>query len=451
MKKILFSIISFMLAAASPVAAQETECANPYGVRVESVETYPIQPLHAQQNNTDRRKASATDAKYGEKIIISYMSLDGKKDSVRLSAALYIRKDHYYDKILLNCHPTVTSNFEAPSGAQPVDQDIRRIAEENFLVVCPDYCGYGHSTYKQHPYLIHDVTARNCIDAAMAALYYAENILHSTAPSSFSTYIVGYSQGGATALACQKYLESEGCDRAVKARLNLKETCCGDGPYSTVATVKQYVEWGIPKNQGGPDKDLEYPCVLPLIVAAAKEAYGEGCMRTVEVEDYFSDDFKATGIIDMIKNKDLTTVDLNSLIRSKMGRLRPVDVFSENMIDKTTGQLNDKTNEYKCLMRAMEKNDLTQGWVPVHPLTFYHLKQDGVVPYVNLEEFIKKLYDPNKDRILDTSRVTNGLDLIVEIGILFGMAEKPNYSTANHAEGGTLFYEGYLFTSHFRR
>lgn len=455
MKKIIFLLMSLLLLTGNTVKAQDAEYTNPYGVRLESEEIIHYEPLHANiadsvTHNTGKKKTPAYKIVDAKKMVISYMSLDGKKDSVRLSATIYIKPNNYYDKLLLNCHPTVTSNFEAPTGAKPVDQDIRRICDDNFLVVCPDYCGYGYSAYKQHPYLIHDVTAKNCIDAAMAALDYIQNVKKIAASgSNFTTYIVGYSQGGATALACAKYLESEACPEATKTRLRLKETCCGDGPYSTEATVKKYIEWGKAKSAGGKDQDLEYPCVLPLIVAAAKEAYGDGCMRTVEIEDYFSEEFKETGIIELIKNKDMTTVDLNSEIRSKMkGRLRPVDVFSKLLINKDTRELNTESNEYKCLMRAMQTNELAKGWSPKHRLTFFHLEQDGVVPYANFEEVrseggIEKTAT-GEVNIVKPKDVYNEFRWYNSI-ISYSASAPPKWDKANHADGGTLFYTGYMF------
>lgn len=454
MKKIIFSLLSLLLLTGNTIKAQDAEYTNPYGVRLESEEIVRYEPLHptladSVTSKSGRRKTPAYANVDAERMVISYMSLDGKKDSVRLSATVYIRPNHYYDKLLISCHPTVTSNFEAPSGAKPVDEDIRRICDDNFLVVCPDYCGYGFSSHKQHPYLIHDVTAKNCIDAAMAALDYIQNVKkYQASGDNFTTYIVGYSQGGATALACAKFLESEGCPDNVKHRLNLKETCCGDGPYSTVATVNKYIEWGKEKRAGGKDQDLEYPCVLPLIVAAAKEAYGNGCMRTVNVEDYFSEEFKATGIIEMIKNKDMTTVDLNSEIRSKMkGRLRPVDVFSDRLIDKETRELKKESNEYKCLIRAMETNELAKGWSPKHRLTFFHLEQDGVVPYANLEEVRKAdgientaTGDVNIVKPKDVNNQFRWYNSLIAI-----VSPPPAWDKANHADGGVLFYTGYMF------
>ena len=475
MKKIILSIISFALTAGISASAQDLSgneqasnqamleeiqkkldaSGNPYGVRVESYSLEQVEPMLPTAESSDSTGSNGKGILKAalrildmHKYIITYMSFDGKRDSIRVSAAVYFKKDYYYESMLLACHPTVTSTFEAPTGGGPVDGDIKRICDEGFLVVCPDYCGYGITAYRQHPYLIHDVTARNCIDGCMAALDFAKNGLgkYPNDEDWFDTSIVGYSQGGATALACHKYLESDICPSKVKETLNLFETCCGDGPYSTIATVNQYIKWG----QEG--KGLEYPCVLPLIVAAAKEAYGDGCMRTVEVEDYFTEKFLATGIIDMLKNKNLTTTDLNLEISKKMTRVLPIDIFSDKII-LPDGSFNTETNEYKCLMRAMETNELASGWVPQNDIIFYHLPGDGVVPYANLQAVKEGIMkdNPHVEEVTPKEAHAISIDRISQfLAQLSKGLLSPDYNTISHAKGGVLFYIDYLFGAFLR-
>lgn len=494
MKKVLFILMTLMLMAGSTASAQEPtddyaadkaekiaawqkkldEDGNPLRVRIEGYEELYIDPLTEDAVIIDDSISSGPNrsaALYyanADRHFISYMSVDGKNDSIRLSAIVYTQSHRwhrsYFNKLLLNCHPTVTSLYEAPSGGKPVDEAIKRIVDDQYMVVCPDYCGYGLSAYMQHPYLIHDITARNCVDAAMAAKALGKTLIRSI-PSSFNTSIVGYSQGGATALACAKYLESDACPEHYKTELNLKETVCGDGPYSTVATINKYLEWGKDR------KNLEYPCVLPLIVMAAKEAYGNGCMRTVDVKSYFSDKFLETGVFDLLKNKSLTTVDLNKKIMEKMNNhLLPTDIFSPTLIDEKTGDFITTTNEYKCLMRALETNDLTKGWEPQHPITFFHLKNDGVVPYVNYEavfdserkEGIK--YNKDKSENSNVRSVDPGITMVTVPGLALMASSLPYYGLdwggqfhvmdldkLNHATGGTYFYILYLFEAGYLR
>lgn len=393
--------------------------------------------------------------------ILQYDSYDGKKNKVRLSAKVYYQpqKDGSKTKIkhiVLSCHPTVTDNPATPTGSNPIDGDICRMAgidERSCLVVCPDYCGYGLSTHLQHPYLIHDVTARNCVDAVVAAIDDAKTRGFDF-DSNYTTQIVGYSQGGATALACTKYLESESCPLSIKNKVKLSQTACGDGPYSAVATVKQYLKWGKPVKEEGEtifDMNLDYACVLPLIVAAAKDAYGEGCMRTVNVEDYFDPIFLESGILDLIKTKGVSTDVLDNEINRVMKRQRPIDVFSDKIINKTTGEFNDTTKEYKCLMRALELGDLTLGWEPKHPIFLYHLPEDKTVPYVNTEEIFKKdhigdLY-PSLVKYVSPRDAHRSVPLVVKINQgLF----TPDYDHTSHNAGGTLFYVDYMFGNGLR-
>lgn len=390
---------------------------------------------------------------------LTYTSYDAKKNKVTLSARFYTQKKtighstfddgKIINNIFLACHPTVTDNWETPTGGDPIDKEVARLAgvqDETSIVLFPDYCGYGVSSHLQHPYLVSDVTARNCIDALMA-LFDEIKRRNWKVAENLETHILGYSQGGATALACTKYLESDACPDSVKNKVRLYETACGDGPYSPIATINQYLEWGKPTNSNGGD-DLEYSCVLPLIVAAAKEAYADGCMRTVNVEDYFSDEFLSSGVLDLINSKGASTDVLARAIGSVMKRQRPVDVLSENIIDKEKGTLRTDTKEYKCLMRAMQLSDLTIGWEPKHPIYFYHLECDKVVPYVNTLEIFKAGHIGGNSKsglcqYISPQEAHSEIKSIVESNK--EELQNLDFNNISHAHGGIVFYADYMF------
>jgi len=412
----------------------------------------------------------------------TYESIDGNKNPITLSARAYVpttwasAAPSYIDmpsytvigqviqlfvdifqaivyrntqSVLLSCHPTVTSTAEAPTGNAAPENAIKIMTSERALVVCPDYCGYGITAFMQHPYLVEDITARQCIDAELAALdlisLWDDGLYDNPIASDYYTNIIGYSQGGAVALACTKYLESNACPQEVKDKIKLNHTYCGDGPYSPVATVKQYLEW---QDTG---KVLEYPCVLPLIVMAAKDAYNDDCMRTVKVEDYFSEDFLKSDVINMLKSKSVTTADLNNKISAWMGtdektglpRLMPKDLFSEKMLD-------ENSNEHKCLMRALEKNDLTKGWTPTHKITFYHWTTDGVVPYCNTQAIFAEGGIDAGQKNPNINYYTNkfsGFDLgypLWQLAGIWGGGSDGQGEEVNHAEAGVVFYVYYM-------
>lgn len=392
---------------------------------------------------------------------IYYDSYDGQKNKVRLSARVYVPQSvSNIRHIILSCHPTVTENRAAPTGNAPLDGEISRMYfsyGEQTAVVCPDYCGYGVSAHLQHPYLISDVTARNCIDGLLAAIedmetrgWISYGKWDAALNRDFSdTSIVGYSQGGATALACAKYLESYLCPQWVKDRIKLWQTTCGDGPYSPLATVEQYLKWGMPK---GDNKNLEYACVLPLIVAAAKEAYGEGCMRTVKLEDYFSEAFSKAGIIDLIKTKSFDTDVLDKKISEAMDtHKRPVDVFSDKIINPDDGTFNTTTKEYKCLMRALKMADLTVGWTPTHPIQFFHFKSDRTVPYCNFEKIFEEGHIGYNNSKVTKVDIKDAYNALWDQEKKEAEIDKVDLDNCNHGDGGTVFYTTYMFTSKVRK
>ena len=443
MKKLIYTLI-FILLAALPAAAQ----------RASQAQT----PDSTQTTKGHMKKTPEWDPSFkaNGSIIVHYDSYDAHKNKVRLSARVYWHDAEDTKKqILLSCHPTVTSNSEVPTGSNPIDGDTQLMCSESgdaYLMVCPDYCGYGSSAHLQHPYLINDITARNCLDALLPAITAArangvvfQNNPNGNGSDRYELNIVGYSQGGATALACAKLIDGDACPDEIRKYFSLRQTCCGDGPYSIKQTLETYRDWGDPMRPDG-GLDLSYPSVLPLIVMAAKEAYNDGCMRTVEIKDFFSQEFLDTGILGDLKSKDLTTSQLNTKIYQAMPRRRAVDILSRNIIH-ADGTFNTTTKEYKCFNRAMELAELCTGWTPKHPITFFHLPNDDVVPYTNVS---KGIFGPNgigttckgKVSMPNIDDVWSDVDGPVVIG---NNMDNPDWDTMVHDVGGEYFYVSYMF------
>lgn len=447
MKRLIYSL-AFMMLAALPSAAQKVE-----GVQENGVTEVPYS---AKANYTQKRKTPSWNPNFvpDGSVTIYYDSYDVHKNKVRMSAKVFWNDiDDKKKHILLSCHPTVTNSVEAPSGSRPIDAGVERMTSEDdsYLVVCPDYCGYGISSHLQHPYLINDVTACNCLDALLPAIQAArdrgvkfENTPDGNGNDRYELNIVGYSQGGATALACAKLIDSDACPEEISKNFRIRQTCCGDGPYSIKETLNTYVEWGDPKRPDG-GKDIAYPSVLPLIVQAAKEAYSEGCMRTVEVEDFFTPEFLATGIMADLQSKNLSTAQLNTKIERLMPHRRPVDILSRKILNED-GTFNTETKEYKCFARAMELADLCTGWVPKHDITFFHLPSDDVVPYTNVSKGIMGANGIGKtsDKVKFVDHETAWSDADNLVALAQGMTN-PDWSTMVHDVGGQYFYVSYMY------
>lgn len=447
------------------------------------------QAVMKMKKGTKRKAVAIPQITFCLAVPYTYMSIDGENNPIRLSSIMYRPSPfqfnlnaglgignllwgldfaiidlikgawnsafgYTFDYGVLGCHPTVTTSVEAPTGKSPLDGDIKMFCSDYALVVCPDYCGYGLSEYRQHPYLVQGVTARNVVDAYIAALDLVNDKNISGASGSWSfasdyyTDLMGYSQGGSVALSTLRYLESGQVSDADLKRINLRNVYCGDGPYSPRATVNQYVDWSNMDDEKY--RNMAYPCVLPLIVQAAKQAYDNDCMHTVQLESYFKPEFLATGIVDLLNTKRVSTAQLNDI--TERANTRTVrDIFNKTMlkidtiVDENTGdirlvnKLNTESNEYKCLMRAMEYNDLSKGWTPHHPLLFMHLDGDLVVPYCNMEEVKKNLpRDPSKKMVFTTPyEVKDKMSMIWE---LIADKVKDVFNNPDHSSIGMFFY-----------
>ena len=362
--------------------------------------------------------ANALDAKgiicVHSKRMFTYESVDGNNQPVRLSAVLYTPLITWFtdlDKGFLVCHPTTTEDATAPSGHLPMDWQVCSLVSEDAFVVHPDYCGYGISSNKQHPYLIQDVTARECIDAYLAGYKIVTQTMGLSLEKDFYTIIFGYSQGGSVSLASMKYIESGMLSDADAKKINLKQVFCGDGPYSPPATMDQWLADSNSKlNAKGEEvgyQPMAYACVLPLIMLAAKDSYDKDCMRTVTFEDLFTPAVLNSRAFDVIKNKELSTDNVDKIF-TQINCKYMYQIFSDNILIKDTVKVDGqpvvlKTNSdgskvykvniaynttnpiYKCVRRALTKNDLTTGWVPKTQTIFVHEPTDPVVPYCNME------------------------------------------------------------------
>ena len=103
--------------------------------------------------------------------------------------------------LIIGCHCTITSDKERPTNFKKLDftTDVNMLtligSSESSLVVIPDYEGYGITSKDPHPYCNRDVTAKQMIDGAKAAVVWFEKNIAQLEPD-WKTVAVGYSQGG---------------------------------------------------------------------------------------------------------------------------------------------------------------------------------------------------------------------------------------------------------------
>lgn len=194
--------------------------------------------------------------------VLYYASVDQHGETLTLSGKVSVPDEP--KGIILLPHFTIASNDEVPSTSTTGEAKFLR---DGYVLIMPDYIGYGVSRERVHPYLRGDLTARNCVDMLFASWPVLDS-LGVTLPKD-TINIVGFSQGGAAALWTLKLIEEEYADRVY-----VRRCLAGSGPYDVAVTYDEAVM----HNKVG------LPIVIPMLVMGTSEAYDLGLRR----EDFFT-------------------------------------------------------------------------------------------------------------------------------------------------------------------
>jgi hypothetical protein len=347
------------------------------------------------------------------------------------------------DNVVIGCHVTITSNFEAPTSYNRTSSlfglanfttdtgmmlfytryDLLR--QPCCLVIMPDYEGYGCTANRPHPYLYQELTARQVVDATRYGLalynHYIETGDAAKLVDNWRSVCVGFSQGGSVSLATHKFIETNN----LADELHFAGSVCGDGPYDPVNHLLYYMTdngetYDGNKKTAHKAENVSMPIVMPLILKGMVDS--NPYMRQHKITDYLTQNFLNTGVIDFIESKSkpqkeqFSTDDINKVFK----KIKEKKVYNGKDIENcdslfpfydgdnmhgslrymlTKGCIEDFRrmtkgesiqNDYmKDLVKALESNNLTVGWKPQHRIGFYHTTYDTVVPYVNLLSFIR--------------------------------------------------------------
>lgn len=327
-----------------------------------------------------------------------YTSTDVNGEPVTLSAAAYwlgyfdngVWNDFKPDNICLMEHYTITSDAEAPSNTLPLEMFITG----NTLTIMPDYLGYGITKNMSHPYLNHDICAINSIDALTAGYDLFNDNGKCGISQDWKLYLAGASQGASNAIAVHKYMDTH---LEIATKWNFTSSNCSSGPYSPVATIDKYYA----------DGKVAYPVVFPLVMKTMFDSYPD-IMKGFTEEMAYSQNYLAVKaeIDSLIAGKKHDTSAINQVFIDKVKKVKDsslaeneiylTDILSPAMLEKESAIC-------KALYQCLEKNDLTKGWTPIHPMKLHYSSLDKVVPQENslaiLEAFGEEIVTLEKSYI----------------------------------------------------
>ena len=127
-------------------------------------------------------------------------------------------------------HGTIFRDAEAPSNNAVASEVAVVMASLGFIVVAPDYVGYGASKGTPHPYLQATPTAAAVVDFLTAAQTWRQA---QGVADNGQLFLTGYSEGGYVTMAAHRALQAGNSPHLQQ----LQTVVTGAGPYDVQATM----------------------------------------------------------------------------------------------------------------------------------------------------------------------------------------------------------------------
>jgi len=281
----------------------------------------------------------------------TYHSVDAYGEDITLSGAVFYPPNGKIKNIIICSHYTVAANYEVPSQTFPIEAAMAALG---YMVVMPDYIGYGKSQGCVHPYLQADVTARNVLDMALGVRSFI--VERKIQIESDEVLLVGYSQGGATSMWVQYHMEM---DDEYIGKFKLKKNYCGGGPYNVARTYDYCVKLD----------ETGIPYAVPMIILGMSEGMGEPLDMSTFFQEPLLSNYK-----EWFNSKKYNGIQITRMIG--VNRLSKI---------LTSAGLNRNQGETQRLYRALQQNSLPVSYRPQAPVYMFHSMDDQTVPFINAQ------------------------------------------------------------------
>lgn len=304
--------------------------------------------------------------------VLTYPSVGPNGETLMLSGKVSVPMRRQPKGLILLTHYTISANSEAPSLTTSIEAKKFR---DDYVLVMPDYIGYGATADRFPPYLHGALTAQNCVDM----LFASRATIDSLRPGVYtdSIYIVGFSQGGATAVWTLRLLEEQYAER-----VHVRGCLAGSGPYDVAATYDVAVA----------EQTVGFPLTVPLLVMGTSEAYG----LQLRQEDFFtpklreafepyvaSKQYSVVAVFGRMSNRHLDTW----LTPAGMDKSQPeTRRFYSGLLRSSLVHFPVDAATGKTLSApATDDEIICPEWRPKAPVYIFHSTTDDLVTFRNAE------------------------------------------------------------------
>jgi pimeloyl-ACP methyl ester carboxylesterase len=273
--------------------------------------------------------------------------------NVQASGLVYFPKTAGNYPVLSFQNGTNTEHSKAPSENPDSGMlfMLESVASMGFIVVIPDYIGFGASSNLPHPYLHAESSTQSILDMLRAVneLSTQDKIV---AKPTKDLFIFGYSQGGWATMQLQKAIET-----SYSSEFTLIASSCGAGPYS-LDFMNQYVT-----------SKTDYP--MPYFLTYILNAYKSLGLISNPLSDFVQEPYasKIPGLYDGLHSPG----DINFSLTTKM-----TELLTPEYRDPIQFSTNPK---FSALQSALVANSVkVNEWKISTPTRLYHGGDDELIP-----------------------------------------------------------------------
>ena len=294
--------------------------------------------------------------------VFNYPSFDPFGNPCTLSGTITVNKslieeDKPFNGILLFNHFTIYATTQAPSRGAiefPTGASLT-----DFIVVAPDYYGFGITEKEPQAYCISRANGRASLDAYFAAKRLIEDL---NVKKNDDFIIAGYSEGGQTTMGVLREISER------HPEVKVKRAFAGDGPYDINSMF---------------DALTQGTTEMPSTVCNLLYAYNYFFRLGFDIHDYLRDPVASNFDDWFLSKKNKRKALDEELIKTK----KVSELCTEAVCDGNSALM-------RRFKTAFSADALTSGWKPLSDfnIMLFHDTKDDVVPVENfyaMSQFLK--------------------------------------------------------------
>lgn len=246
---------------------------------------------------------------------------------------------------------TNTEHSKAPSVSaySEVLFMLQSVASMGYMVVIPDYIGFGESQQLPHPYLHAESTTQSILSMLRAVNEYTEGENTAAKPTR-DLFIFGYSQGGWATMLLQKEIETKHA-----AEFNLVASACAAGPYS-LEYMNEYILG-----------QAEYP--TPYFLASLINAYTTMGLVANPLTDFIPEPYAS--LIPGLFDGKHSASSINAVLTTRLSDLLTPD-YKNNCLTSA---------KFASFKGALSANSVkVTNWQVATPTRLFHGEEDRIIP-----------------------------------------------------------------------